>query len=95
MKTQIKVNTIREEPSYLFHVLVTNNGTSTEHSVSMGKDYYNNLNTKKQPWEVIEKSFRFLLDKETKEEILAEFDMPIISYYYPEFKEFLKDKLRM
>jgi hypothetical protein len=93
MNTQIKVSTIKEEPSFLFHVTVTNNGTDTVHSVSMSRSYYSGLSTKKQPWEVIEKSFRFLLDKETKEEILAEFDIPIITRYYPEFKDFLKKEL--
>lgn len=93
MNTQIKVKTTREEQSWNFHVIVTNNGTDTKHLVSMSKDYYDSLKTKKQPWELIEKSFRFLLDKETKEEILTEFDISIISNYFPEFKKVLTGKL--
>jgi hypothetical protein len=33
------------------------------------------------------------LDKESKEEILTEFDIPIIAHYHPEFKDFVKKQL--
>ena len=36
--------------------------------------------------ELIKKSFAFLLDRESKESILASFDLTVISRYFPEFE---------
>ena len=33
-----------------------------------------------------EAAFRFLLDREAKEQILAHFDITVISRYFPEFE---------
>ena len=35
--------------------------------------------------ELVAASFRFLLDREPKESILSEFDIDVISSYFPEF----------
>ncbi len=37
------------------------------------------------PDRCIEAAFRFLLDREPKESILARFDVSVISRYFPEF----------
>lgn len=94
MNEQIAVKQTREDPSYNFEVIVKENGTDTQHAVSMSKDYFNSLDTERGPWEVIHETFLFLLDKEPKEAILKEFDITLVSHYFPEFKEVLIEKLR-
>ncbi len=37
------------------------------------------------PHELVARSFRFLLARETKESILATFDLPVIGHYFPEY----------
>ena len=37
--------------------------------------------------ELIKKSFEFLLERESKESILKEFDITVISKYFPEYEE--------
>jgi hypothetical protein len=45
------------------------------------------------PAACIEAAFRFLLDREPKEAILARFDVTLISHYFPEFETRLPDYL--
>ena len=35
---------------------------------------------------LVEASFAFLLERETKESILREFDLPVIGRYFPEYE---------
>ena len=39
------------------------------------------------PERCLEAAFRFLLDREPKESILARFDVSVISRYFPEFEQ--------
>ena len=38
------------------------------------------------PERCIEAAFRFLLEREPKESILARFDISVVSHYFPEFE---------
>lgn len=94
MKTKIKVKQISDEPSYRFEVVVgEGEGDVSEHSVTMGRDFYEGLRTEAGPEEVIEESFRFLLSKEPKEMIMREFDVVVISNYFPEYEKKLEKRL--
>jgi hypothetical protein len=42
----------------------------------------------------VEKSFEFLLDRETNTNILSRFDLPIIERYFPEYEETIKTMLK-
>jgi len=90
---EIKVKQTREDPSWSFEVIVKENEAQTQHLVSMSKDFYKSLNTEKKPWEVIQETFLFLLDHEPKEAILSEFDITLVSHYFPKFKKVLIKKL--
>jgi len=90
----IKIRQTRIEPSFNFDVIVEEENTSTQHLVSMSKEFYNSLDTKKTALDVVRTIFEFLLDRETKEQILREFDVTVVSHYYPEFKEKLKEMLK-
>lgn len=44
--------------------------------------------------QLIEASFRFLLDREPKESILGRFDLPVIARYFPDYPTRIGDYLR-
>jgi hypothetical protein len=41
------------------------------------------------PEQLIDAAFRFLLDRESKEQILARFDISVIARYFPDFEKIL------
>ncbi len=43
--------------------------------------------------ELVRESFRFLLERESKEQILGSFDLPMISRYFPEYHQELQERL--
>ncbi len=74
-----------------FLVTVQEEGSVSEHTVNLDDDYYQKLTEGKIPKEeLIKKSFEFLQERESKESILSEFDLKIISYYFPEYEEVIK-----
>ena len=75
----------------VFEVVVIDGATKTHHSVTMDSSFYSKLNTSTSPSQVIQKSFEFLLEREPKESILSEFNISIISRYFPEYKQVSKN----
>jgi len=90
---EIIVNQINDSPNFTFEVTINEDLSSTRHLVTMEKDFYKDLNSQITPDKIIEKSFRFLLTKESKEMIYSKFDVSVISNYYPEFLEHLQEVL--
>lgn len=90
---KIKILELQSEPDWNFEVTVQGKGTSTSHRVSMTKEFYKKLKTNATPQKVVAQSFRFLLTKESKESILSEFDISVISTYFPDYLENLKKTL--
>jgi hypothetical protein len=41
------------------------------------------------PEQLVDAAFRFLLDRESKEQILARFDISVIARYFPDFEKIL------
>jgi hypothetical protein len=58
----------------------------TKHRVTMRPELFDRLARGHTPEEVIDAAFRFLLEREPKESILARFDVSVISRYFPEFE---------
>ncbi len=88
--------TIRVEPDVpgRFQVTVTEGGSRTNHSVSLKAAYYEKLTGRKIPEEMlIEQSFRFLIEREPKESILREFDLSVISRYFPNYESEIRKRL--
>ncbi len=80
----IKVEKIDKDT---FSVEVTKGGGSSSHTVTLTDDYYQKLTEGKVDKErLIEKSFEFLLERESKESILSRFELPVISRYFPEYE---------
>ena len=90
---KIKILELQSEPNWIFEVTVQGKGTSTSHRVSMTKEFYKKLKTKSTPQKVASQSFRFLLTKESKESILSEFNISVISTYFPDYLKSLKKLL--
>lgn len=67
-------------------------GSKTNHQVTMDKDYYMDLTEKGRiiPEEFVKKSFEFLLDRESKDSILRQFDIAQINDYFPEYEKEIK-----
>ena len=87
----ITVNTI---DSTSFEVIVEGQ-TTTTHRVTLTHLYYQKLtNNQIAPELLVEKSFEFLLDRESNTSILSRFDLPIIERYFPEYEETIKKMLQ-
>lgn len=76
-----------------FTVTITDEKGESLHNVTMDKDFVTRIGADLLPEKVVEKSFEFLLEREPKEKILQEFDLTIISHYYPEFISEIEKKL--
>ena len=76
-----------------FEVTVTGERT-TSHSVTLKPEYYQKLTAGAVPPErLIEKSFEFLLERESNTSILSRFDLPVIGRYFPEYEKTILERL--
>ncbi len=74
-----------------FLVKVKEENSESRHTVYLDNKYYQKLTSRKMPKnELIKKSFEFLLERESKESILSEFNLRIIKNYFPEYEEKIK-----
>jgi hypothetical protein len=85
---------VKKKDGQEFVVKVEEEGTSRRYNVTLEESYYQKLTrgeiTKE---ELVKKSFEFLLEREPKESILSKFDLRVISRYFPEFEEKIKDRI--
>ena len=85
--------TVNPIDSTTFEVIVES-ATTTTHKVTVKASYYEKLTGKRVTPEVLlEKSFRFLLDRESNTSILRSFDLPIIGRYFPEYEKEIRKML--
>jgi hypothetical protein len=90
---EYKMITIKKENEQEFLVTVEEKGSISNHAVSLDDDYYQKLTGgKMSKEELIEKSFQFLLERESKESILSEFNLRVIKNYFPEYEKEIGDK---
>ncbi len=88
MDHEIEIVLLDEDDKvWKYEVCVIDEDSETFHDVTLDKEYYENLDTVTPPKEIIRKSFLFLLKKEKKEDILAQFNLEKIGKYFPEFKK--------
>lgn len=76
---------------HLFEVIVKEDESSSKHEVRLTKEFYDILETEASPEIVVRKSFEFLLEREPKESILSKFDLKVISKYFPEYDDKVKE----
>ena len=59
-----------------------------EYNVTLDSSYWQKLSGGRyEAEELVRKSFEFLLEREPKEAILREFNLKVISQYFPEYEE--------
>lgn len=76
-----------------FRVDIDLNRSSTSHEVTLTDEYWQKLtNGEISKEELIQKSFEFLLERESNETILREFELPVINQYFPEFEDSIQGK---
>jgi hypothetical protein len=90
---EVRVNRKSEDRNvFLFEVDVVEGNTKTGHWVEVNKADYERLTGGKiTPEGLVEKSFIFLLQRESKESILRRFNLAQISHYFPEYEEEIKN----
>lgn len=70
-----------------FDVLVSERGSASRHAVTLSRADPERLGwAEASADDLVQAAFRFLLDREPKEAILAHFELPVISSYFPEFE---------
>lgn len=77
-------------------VVTVNDGAGTSrHTVTVPEGYLEQLGVAgASPENVVRVSFSFLLERESKEQIMGSFDLPVIERYFPEYPEELPGLLR-
>ena len=91
MAARIEVDNVKEGE---FKVRVIEGTSESTHRVALKEDDYRRLSGGKiKPHELIRRSFEFLLEREPKESILPQFDLPLIGRYFPEYERELKRKI--
>jgi len=86
----ITVDTIDEQT---YEVTVSGRST-TKHTVTVDASYYQKLTEGRVPPEtLVEKSFEFLLERESNTSILRSFELPVIGRYFPEYETTIRKML--
>ena len=76
-----------------FEVTVSEQDSSTVHTVVLDDNYYQALTEAKiAKKDFIRKCFEFLLEREGKESILSSFNVRVINKYFPEFEQLIKSR---
>jgi len=77
-----------------FRVRVAEAGGETSHRVTLKPaDYERLTGGKVEPQELVRRSFEFLLENEPKESILRQFDLSVISRYFPQYEREIRRRL--
>lgn len=91
---EIKIKSRTNNLGYHFNIEITDQHGLSSHRVTMDRDFVMRIGANYEPELVVRKSFEFLLSKEPKEKILEEFDVTVISQFFPEYIPTLKKMLQ-
>jgi hypothetical protein len=79
----------------VFEVVVRDGSGESRHQVTMARALCARLaGSEQNAAACIEAAFRFLLERESKESILARFDVGVIQHYFPDFERALPRYLK-
>ena len=65
----------------------------TSHDVTVTADDIERYASGVSPEQLVEASFRFLLEREPKESILSRFELPVIERYFSDYPAKIREKL--
>lgn len=78
----------------LFRVEVTDGRGTSTHEVTIPDGYPEELGAADVPHtDLVFESFRFLLEREPKEQIMGRFELPVIGRYFPEYEDTIGDRV--
>ena len=87
---QVQMKT-QDSNRMIFNVTLEEKGSSSTYSVTVDEvDYERLTHGNIKPEELVRKSFEFLLARESKESILKQFNLSVISHYFPEYEQTIK-----
>ena len=66
----------------------------THHRVRLTKEDLTRFAEGRSAQDLLQKSFRFLLEREGNTSILSSFDLPLINSYFPEYEQEIRARLR-
>jgi hypothetical protein len=85
--------TVEKVNDTTFRVTATGRQT-TAHTVTVALEYKAKLAGPNTPAEtLVERSFEFLLERESNTSILRQFDLPVIQAYFPEYEKTIRKLL--
>lgn len=77
-----------------YNVTITQDGASTKHHVRVPQRFRDDLGvTEDDEDRLVRESFGFLLEREPATSILREFDLDVISRYFPEYGTEIRTRL--
>jgi hypothetical protein len=77
-----------------YQVVVEEGASRTTHNVTVTPDHVKRYAPQGTSAEkLVEASFEFLLEHESKESVLPRFELPIIEHYFPEYPRKIRAKL--
>jgi hypothetical protein len=82
-----------DDEDMAFRVTVTEGGSQTTHDVTATPEDLQASGADSAE-ALVEASFKFLLERESKESILRRFELSVISRYFPEYPDEIKQRLR-
>ncbi|MFP4447620.1 MAG: hypothetical protein ACLFPH_02725 [Bacteroidales bacterium] len=82
--------TIKKEDENTFQVTIEDEKSKSSHTVTLKDKFYKKLTGGVIPKEeLIKKSFEFLLEREPKEAIMPNFNLDVISRFFPEYESYV------
>ena len=85
--------TVRKVSEGAYEVTVEG-ATTTSHHVTVAPDYHQKLTGgRASPEILVERSFEFLLERESNTSILSSFELPVIGRYFPEYERDIARRL--
>jgi len=85
--------TIETDNQRTFEVTVADS-TTTTHTVTVSEEYWQKLTGGRVlPEKLVEKSFEFLLERESNTSILRTFDLAVIQTYFPDYEKTMRSML--
>ena len=81
----VEVRCMPEGDGHRCEVTVADGTSSTRHTVRVFKQDLDRWGRSRSAEALVKDSFEFLLERESKESILREFDLSVIKRYFPEY----------
>ena len=85
---------VRASAANEYEVVIREGSSSTTHAVSLTSEMRAELGVSDVDGaRLVQESFRFLLERESKESILARFELTVITRYFPHYPQEIRRRL--